>query len=114
MKKSFLSKMFLNAVAIYITASFVKGVEIRDFVTAVVATVILGIANALIRPVLLILSLPINLMTLGLFTFVVNGVMLLITSSVTKGFYVAGLSSAIVASIIISVVSSILSFLFLE
>lgn len=114
MKKGFLSKMLLNGVAIYLTASFVRGVEIRDFLTAIVAALILGIVNALIRPILLLFSLPINLMTLGLFTFVINGIMLLIVASITKGFFISGLAAAIIASIIITVVSSILSFLFLE
>jgi len=114
MKRGFLTKLILNAASIYLTASFVKGVEIRDFVTALVAALILGIVNALIRPIFLLFSLPINLMTLGLFTFVINGLMLLIAASITKGFFIAGLGSAIIASIIISIVSAILSFLFLE
>lgn len=114
MKKGILTKIILNAASIYITASIVKGVEIRGFLAAVVAAAILGLVNALIRPIFLLFSLPINLMTLGLFTFVINGLMLSIVASVTQGFYISNLGSAIVASIIISIVSAILNFLLVE
>ncbi|SHE78045.1 phage holin family protein [Caloramator proteoclasticus] len=114
MKKGILTKIILNAASIYITASIVKGVEIRGFLAAIVAAAILGIVNALIRPIFLLFSLPINLMTLGLFTFVINGLMLSIAASVTQGFYISNFGSAIVASIIISIVSAILNFLLVE
>lgn len=112
-KGGFIARVLINSVAIYITALFVKGIDIRSFGAAIGAAIIMGIVNALIRPVLIILSLPINIMTLGLFTFIINGISLLIVSGITSGFYVAGLGAAAFGSIIISIVSSIISFIVL-
>lgn len=112
-KGGFLARTLINAVSIYITANFIKGVDIRDFGAAIVASVVLGIVNAIIRPLLILFSLPINILTLGLFTFVINGISLLIVSFITSGFFISSLGSAIVASLIISIVSSIISFIVL-
>ncbi|QCX34631.1 phage holin family protein [Caloramator sp. E03] len=105
----FLARTLINAVAIYITAGFIKGVNISGFGACIVASVVLGIVNAVIRPILVLFSLPINILTLGLFTFVINGISLLIVSMITSGFYISSLGSAIVASLIISIVSSVIS-----
>ena len=110
-KNSFLLKTFINAIAIYAAASIIKGVNIEGFIPALVASLVFGIVNALIKPVLIIFSLPINIMSLGLFTFVINGISLLIVSGITAGFTISDLGAAILASIIISIVSSIINFL---
>ncbi|SKA93402.1 putative membrane protein [Caloramator quimbayensis] len=110
-KEGFITRTLINAVAIYITAGFVKGVNISGFGAAIVASVVLGLVNAVIRPILILLSLPINIITLGLFTFIINGVSLLFVSTATSGFYISSLSSAVIASFIISIISSIISFL---
>lgn len=78
-------------------------------VPALLAAFILGIVNALIRPILIILSLPIQLLTLGLFTFIINGFMLWIVSRVVHGFYISGFWPAVLASILLSIGSSIIS-----
>ncbi|MCX7884880.1 MAG: phage holin family protein [Caloramator sp.] len=109
-KEGFLTRTLINAVSIYITAGIVKGVNISGFGAAIVASVVLGFVNAVISPILKFLSLPINILTLGLFTFIINGVSVLIVSAATSGFYVSNLGSAIIASIIISIISSIISF----
>lgn len=112
-KGSFIARTVINAVAIYLTASLVHGIHVSGFGAAVVAAVLLGVVNALIRPVLIILSLPINILSLGLFTLVINGVLLKSVSAVTTGFSVDGFFTAIVASIIITIASSIISFVVL-
>ncbi|TDT45660.1 phage holin family protein [Fonticella tunisiensis] len=110
-KNSFLLKTFINSIAIYAAASIIKGVNIEGFIPALVASLVFGIVNALIKPILIIFSLPINIMSLGLFTFVINGISLLIVSGITAGFTISDLGAAILASIIISIVSSIINFL---
>lgn len=108
-KGSFLARTLIMAVAIYVTAALVRGVDINGFGAAIVAAVVLALVNALIRPIVVLLSLPVNIITLGLFTFVINGILLLLVSSITIGFHVSGLGAAILASIIISIVNSLIS-----
>lgn len=112
-KGGFIARTIINAVAIYLTASFLHGIVLSGFGAAIVAAVVLGVVNALIRPVLIILSLPINIMSLGLFTLVINGVLLKAVSAVTTGFAIDGFFTAILASIIITISSSIISFVVL-
>lgn len=101
-------KIIINAIAIYATAKLVKGVEISSFGTAIVAALVLSIVNALIKPLLMVLTLPVNFLSLGLFTFVVDGLSLMIVSGITKGFEIHGIGPAMLASIIISVISALL------
>jgi putative membrane protein len=108
-KGNFLARTLIMAAAIYVTAAIVKGVSISGFGAAIVASILLALVNALIRPIVVLLSLPVNILTLGLFTFVINGILLLLVSSFTAGFYVSGLFPAIFASIIISIVNALIS-----
>ncbi|NPV89308.1 MAG: phage holin family protein [Firmicutes bacterium] len=98
----------LNILCILITANLVSGFNVT-FGGAVFGSVVLGIANAAIRPVVLLLTLPINLLTLGLFTLVVNGLMLWITSALVRGFEITGFGTAIIAALILSICSFIVS-----
>ncbi|MBN1957953.1 MAG: phage holin family protein [Desulfuromonadales bacterium] len=83
----------------------VSRLEISGFGTALVAVLVLGILNVFFRPILIILTLPINILTLGLFTFVINALLLMMTSGVIDGLYVSGFGSALLGSLIISLVS---------
>jgi putative membrane protein len=96
-----------------ITSSYLlEGIQVGGFIPAFFAAAILSILNAFFRPVLLILTLPINILSLGLFTFVINAVMLLMVSGMIPGFYVNGFWSAVVGSLVISLVSwSLTSFI---
>ncbi len=85
------------------------GIHVDGYGTALIAALVLGILNALFRPILFILTLPINVLTLGLFTFVINAVLLLMTSGITGGLVVDGFGSALFGSLIISLVSLLLS-----
>jgi putative membrane protein len=102
---------FLSASALVITAYLVKGFHIRSFTAALIAAFVIGIANILIRPFLIILTLPINILSLGLFTFVVNGMVLRLCASLISGFEITTWIAAIFGSIILSVVSGILHYL---
>lgn len=108
-KHSFLVRVLVNAVSIYITASIVKGFYISGFGAAIIGALVLAILNALVKPILLVLTLPINFLSLGLFTFVLNGLILMIAANVTNGIRINGIGPAIIASIIISVISAIIN-----
>ena len=100
----FLRWLILTA-AIMVSAYLFPGIEISGFGTALFAAVVLGILNAFFRPILIIFTLPINILTLGLFTFVINAFLLLMTSGVIGGLHVDGFGSALLGSLIISLVS---------
>ena len=100
----------LNIAAIIVASNMVRGFE-ATFLGAVFGSIKLGMVNAVIRPVIIILTLPINVLTLGLFTLVINGLMLWLTSGVVKGFDVHGLGTAIIAALILSIFSFCISLL---
>jgi putative membrane protein len=91
--------------------SFIRGVGFENFYAALITAVVLGVLNALIRPVLLLLTLPINFLTLGLFTLVINGLLFWLTSTVVKGFFVEGFWPAFWAALIFSIFSFIVSWI---
>ncbi len=99
----------INAVALYLTTYLVPGIRVTDFGGAVVAALVLGIVNAVIRPFVLLLTLPLNILTLGIFTFVVNAIMLYIVAGVTHRVRIDSFLSAFLGAIVLSVISFILS-----
>ncbi len=103
-----LARWLISAVSIYLVALLGIGVEIRNFWTALIAALVLGLANLLVRPVLLVLTLPINFLTLGLFTLVVNGVVFLLAAAFTPGFQVRGFGAAILGALLTGIASAIL------
>jgi putative membrane protein len=113
--RSLLIRWLVLAVAIAITAAVVDGIEIDGGNGGLLAVAaIFGLVNALIRPIIRLLALPIRLMTLGLVSFVINGLMLLITDWLLDVLDVGGLWPAIVAAIVISIVSTILNWLVVD
>ena len=103
-----LANWVLNAIALYIVAQLLRGVMVDDFWAALIAVVIIGLINALIKPLLLLLTLPINVLTLGLFTFVINALLLMLAGNITPGFRIDGFGTAFIASILLSVISMVL------
>jgi len=91
----FIIRLLINAIFLLISPIIFSGVIVSGFWTAIVTALFLGIVNAIIRPLLIILTLPINILTLGLFTLVINGLLVLLVSSFIKGFSVNGLLTAI-------------------
>ena len=104
----FIRWLILTA-AIMAASYLIDGIRVSGFFSAFFAAAVLGILNALFRPILFILTLPINIMTLGLFTFVINALLLKMASGVIPGFDVHGFWSAVFAALIISGVNWILS-----
>jgi putative membrane protein len=103
-----LFRWVISAVAVIITAYILPGVTVSGFLSALVVAVILGLLNVFIRPILLILTLPINILTLGLFTFVINAVIILLASGLSPGFHVDSFLWALLFSIVLSLVNAIL------
>ena len=103
--KGILLRWLILTVAIIVTSYLLDGIRVSGFFSAFLAAAILGILNAFFRPILLILTLPINILSLGLFTFVINAIMLMMVSSVLSGFEVYGFWSAVFGSLLISLVS---------
>jgi len=95
--------------AIILTSYSLAGIHVDGFLTAFLAAAMLGIFNALFRPIALLITLPINILTLGLFTFVINALMLKMASGVISGFDVQGFWSAILGSLMISAISWLLN-----
>jgi putative membrane protein len=107
--KGLLIRWLILSVAIMTAAHLFAGIHVNGFGTALFAALVLGILNAFFRPILFILTLPINVLTLGLFTFVINAVLLMMTSGLIGGLVVDGFGSALFGSLIISLISLLLS-----
>jgi putative membrane protein len=108
MKGIFIRWLILTG-AIIIASYLLDGIRVSSFLSAFFAAAILGILNAFFRPVLFILTLPLNILTLGLFTFVINAVLLKMATGVVSGFEVHGFWTAVFGSLLISLVSWILT-----
>jgi len=109
----FLARLLLNAIAIMVAAWLVPGVELSGTGAALAAGVLLGLVNAAVRPVLIILTLPFTLITLGLFIFVVNAICVGLTAALVPGFSIASYWAAFLGALVISVASWILNGLLL-
>lgn len=95
-----------------ISAYLIPGIAIASFWAALWVALFLGVVNAVIRPILIILTLPVNIITLGLFTFVINAVLILLVSSIVKGFEVKGFWIAMLFSVVLSIISYFLQTVF--
>lgn len=106
-----LIKWILNAAAMLLTARLVRGFEISGMGAALTASVILGVVNTVVKPILGLLTLPLNIMTLGLFSFVLSAFMLQLTAYVVPGFNISGWAAAMVGAALLSVISTALNML---
>lgn len=95
----------INSLALLTVAYVLPGIVVADFTTAMIAAVVLGLVNAFIRPVLILLTLPVTLLTLGLFIFVINGLLFWMVGSWLQGFTVAGFWSGFFGAIVYSIIS---------
>ena len=105
----FLIRWAVNALGIAFTSWVIPGIWVDGVGPLLIAALVLGILNALVRPLLLILTLPINLLTLGLFTFVINGALLKLTANVVSGFHVEGFWWAVLGALVMSLFSFMLN-----
>jgi putative membrane protein len=101
----FLIHLLINGFAVFVAAYILEGVRVESFLTAVIVSIVLGIVNALIKPILSIIALPITFLTLGLFNFILNGLMILLVTKVVPGFSVENFWWAVLFSFVLSIVN---------
>jgi putative membrane protein len=104
----------VNAVALFLLPFVFPWVQVDTFMTALIAALALGLINTLIRPLLVLLTLPVTLMTLGLFIFVINGLLFWWVGSFIDGFHVSGFWSSLFGAIVYSIISWVLTSLLLS
>ena len=104
-----LVRWLILTAAVLVASWLLAGIHVAGFFPALLAAAVLGLLNAFLRPLLILLTLPLNILTLGLFTFVLNGLMLLLASELITGFDVQGFWTAVLGALVISLVSWLLS-----
>ena len=109
--RGILIKWVINSLAILIVTYIVKGIEIASPITAIVAAFVLCIINAFLRPFIILITLPINIFTLGVFTFFINGFLFYSVSKIVKGFIITGFWPAFFGALLFSIISFLLSLL---
>ena len=106
-----LVNLLINGLAILITAYVLEGIAVNSYVTAIMVSLVLGLVNTFIKPIILLFTLPITILSLGLFTFVINALLILIVSNLVVGFMVDGFVRALLFSLVLSIVNSVLHFI---
>lgn len=104
--------LLINSIAVYITAKVLDGVEVKDFVTAIVVAVVLALVNTFIKPVILFLTLPVTVITLGLFILVINALMIMLVDMIMDDFKVRDFWWALLFGISLSIVNAVLFWIF--
>lgn len=101
--------VLLSTIAVFVTAHILPGIRVDGWGTALVVAVVLAVVNAFIRPLLLILTLPLNVLTLGLFTFVIIAGLVLLVSAIVPGFHVDGFWWALAFALVLAIINGFLS-----
>lgn len=109
-----LAVWIINALTLFLVSYLIDGIELRGFGSAMIAALVLGLVNTLIRPILVLLTLPVTLLTLGLFIFVINALLFLFVGNLLAGFVVTGFWTALLGSVLYSVISTVLASLLLR
>ena len=104
-----ITRILVTALALLITARLVTGIDVEGVYPAIIAALILGILNVVVKPVLVILTLPVTIVTLGLFMFVINASLFMFAASFIDGFNVSGFLVALLGSLIVSVISAVVN-----
>jgi len=104
----FIIKLLLNALAVVVLSKVLNGVSVDSYTTAIIVAVVLSVLNLIVKPFLILLTLPITIVTLGLFLLVVNALIILLADNLIDGFSVDGIWTAILFSILLSILQSIL------
>lgn len=103
--KGILIRWLMNGLSLLLVGYLVPGIEVASLFNALVAVAILGVLNAVVRPILILLTLPLSILTLGLFIFVINGFMLWLLASMIKGIHIQGFWSAVGGALLMSLIS---------
>ncbi len=105
-------KWVLNSFALYFVMKIIPGIRIDRFQDLLVAALVIGLLNAFLRPIIILLTLPVTMLTLGLFTLVINGLMFYLAAYLVSGFHVTGFGAAFLAALLFSLFSFILNMVF--
>ncbi len=105
----FFIKWAINTIALGVAVLIVKGITVSGVFSFVIASLMIGFLNASLKPIMLVLTLPLNILSMGTFTLVINTIMILITSQIVRGFDVSSFWAAFTASILMSIVSFLLN-----
>ena len=100
-----ITKLLITILGLLLVSNFVPGIEITGFYNALIVALVLGVFNIIVKPILVLLTLPINLLTLGLFTFVINAVLFWLVSTIIQGFTVTGFIPAFIGALVLTVLS---------
>jgi len=109
--RNYIIRWLVNAVGLLIVSKIMQSIEIDGILTAVVAAAVIGLINIFLRPLLIILTLPINILSLGLFTLVINGLIFYFVGSIVEGFHVTGFLAAFLGALILSIINVLATFL---
>lgn len=101
--------ILLSTIAVFVTAHILPGTRVDGWGTALIVAIVLGVVNAFIRPLLLILTLPLNILTLGLFTFVIIGGLVMLVSAIVPGFHVDGFWWALAFALVLAIINGFLT-----
>lgn len=111
---AFIVNLLLSAVAVAVSAYLLPGVRVDTFITAVWVALVLGLLNAFVKPALLFLTLPINILTLGLFTFVIMALVVMLAAAVIPGFKVDNFWWSLAFALVLAIISSLLDYFKVE
>jgi putative membrane protein len=106
---NFILRICISALAVFGTAWLLPGVDVDDFWSALLVAIVLAFLNAIVKPILTVLTIPITIVTLGLFLFVINALIIIFAAKLVPGFHVAGFLTALLFSIILSLVTGIMN-----
>jgi len=107
--RGLLIRWLMNALALFLLSRLIRGIEVDGILPALVASALLGLVNAVLRPLVILITLPINILTLGLFTFVINGALLYLVAGLVRGFSVSGFWPAFIAALFLSILSGLVT-----
>lgn len=106
-----LARWIVNAAALLLVAYLYPGVQVGSFTAALIAALVLGLVNAIVRPILVILTLPVTILTLGIFLFVINALLFWFVAEVVSGFTVTGFMAALIGSLLFSIITTLTSWI---
>ena len=105
---NWLTKLIVNALAVFATAYLLPGVYLEGFTTAIVVAIVMALLNLFLKPILVLLTIPLTIFTLGLFLLVINAIIVMVCSNLVHGFRVDGLLTAFLFSVVVSVIGSLM------
>jgi putative membrane protein len=109
--RGFVARFIINLLLLALVAWMFPGIQVSGPLALIFAGIVLGVLNAFVRPILILITLPLTILTIGIFIFVINGLMIWLTSGMVKGFYVSGFWTAVGAALVYSVLSMLVNFL---